>query len=162
MAVSYRLLAPRVVQLASHTASKPRSVGHIPQLSSKTRIPRLRRPIQTRIVVPLNVRFASTSQQVAGDGRSLIVRTKNILLGTTIGLVLVFGYYYVTDTRAGVHQWLFVPSLRWVYEDAEEAHEVGVKALKGLYAFGTHPRERGNPDGAGDLQVEVRWICQAF
>lgn len=113
-------------------------------------------------MVPLNVRFASTSQELAGDPRSLISRAKNVLLGTTIGLVLIFGYYYITDTRAGVHQWVIVPSLRWIYEDAEEAHEVGVKALKGLYGFGVHPRERGNPDGAGDLQVEVRWICQPF
>ena len=43
-------------------------------------------------------------------------------------------------------------------DDAEEAHEVGIKALKGLYDFGLHPREKGNPDGLGDLQVEVRWI----
>ena len=61
----------------------------------------------------------------------------------------------------GVHQWLVIPSLRWVYDDAEEAHEIGVKALKGLYGFGLYPRERGNLDGAGDLQVEVRWIWQA-
>lgn len=27
--------------------------------------------------------------------------------------------------------------------------------LKGLYRFGLHPRERGRPDDAGDLSVEV-------
>ena len=99
---------------------------------------------------------------MVGDARSLVTRIKNLLLGTTIGLILVFGYYYITDTRAGVHQWLFVPSLRMLYDDAEEAHEAGVKALKGLYGFGVHPRERGNPDGAGDLQVEVGYIYRAI
>lgn len=49
-----------------------------------------------------------------------------------------------------------VPSLRWIYDDAEEAHEAGTKALKALYEFGLHPRERGNADSAGDLEVEVR------
>lgn len=70
-------------------------------------------------------------------------------------MFLVFGYYYVTDTRAGIHQWVVVPSLRWIYDDAEDAHEAGTRALKGLYEFGIHPRERGNPDKEGDLEVEV-------
>ena len=61
----------------------------------------------------------------------------------------------MTDTRAGIHQWVVVPSLRWIYDDAEEAHEAGTKALKALHKFGIHPRERGKPDDAGDLQVEV-------
>ena len=76
-------------------------------------------------------------------------------LGTLIGLSLALAYYYVTDTRAGIHQWVVVPSLRWIYDDAEDAHEAGTKALKGLYEFGIHPRERGKPDSSGDLKVEV-------
>lgn len=102
-----------------------------------------------------NARFASTSQEFATDARSLATRLKNLLLGTSIGLLFAFGYYYVTDTRASVHQWLVVPSLRWIYEDAEEAHEAGTKALKTLYELGLHPRERGNLDCAGNLGVEV-------
>lgn len=102
-----------------------------------------------------NARFASTSQEVATDARSLATRLKNVLLGTSIGLLFAFGYYYVTDTRASVHQWLVVPSLRWIYDDAEEAHEAGTKALKALHDFGLHPRERGNVDSAGNLAVEV-------
>lgn len=80
---------------------------------------------------------------------------KNLLLGTGFGLLVAFGYYYITDTRASVHQWLVVPSLRWIYDDAEEAHEAGTKALKTLYEFGLHPRERGNLDSAGNFAVEV-------
>jgi dihydroorotate dehydrogenase len=70
-------------------------------------------------------------------------------------LALGFGYLYITDTRASFHQWLVVPALRMIYSDAEEAHHAGTAVLKGLYSFGLNPRERGNPDGAGDLHVEI-------
>jgi len=59
------------------------------------------------------------------------------------------------DTRASVHQFIVVPSLRWIYPDAEEAHEVSTKLLKTLYSYGLSPRERGNADARGDLSVEV-------
>jgi len=101
-------------------------------------------------------RYASTTTAAGlAESRSLVTRLKNLFYGTSIALFLVFGYYYVTDTRAGVHQWVVVPSLSWLYDDAEDAHEAGTKALKGLYEFGIHPRERGDPDKAGDLKVEV-------
>ena len=119
----------------------------------------------TRTVVPklspfqpsrASVRYASTATVTAGaESRSLVARLKNLFYGTSIALFLVFGYYYVTDTRAGIHQWLVVPSLRWIYADAEDAHEAGTRALKGLYELGVHPRERGNPDKDGILKVEV-------
>lgn len=48
-----------------------------------------------------------------------------------------------------------VPSSRRIYDDAEESHEAGTKALKALYGVGLHPRERGNLDSAGNLEVEV-------
>lgn len=105
-----------------------------------------------------NARFASTSREIAADATSLVTRLKNLFLGTSFGLLVAFGYYYVTDTRASVHQWLAVPSLRWIYDDAEEAHEAGTKALKALYEFGLYPRERGKGDAAGDLEVEVRCL----
>ena len=102
----------------------------------------------------LIARPASTSS-VLSETRSFGTRTTNLVLGTVIGLSLVFGYYYLTDTRAGIHQWVAVPSLRWIYDDAEDAHVAGIKALKGLYKFGIHPRERGDPDQAGDLEIKV-------
>jgi len=98
---------------------------------------------------------ASTSQAAASEARSIVTRIKNILLGTSAGLILWLGYLYVTDVRAGIHQWAVVPSLRWIYDDAEEAHEAGTESLKGLYAWGLHPRERGGFDKKGDLSVEV-------
>ncbi|KAK5154359.1 hypothetical protein LTR04_006041 [Oleoguttula sp. CCFEE 6159] len=106
--------------------------------------------------LPAGTRFASTSTQgVVRDSNALVTRLRNLFLGTSIGLFLTFTYLYVTDTRAGVHQWLVVPSLRWLYADAEEAHEAGTRFLKALHSFGVHPRERGDPDVAGDLRVEV-------
>ncbi len=104
------------------------------------------------------LRSASTSSVVGSDSRSVATRLKNFVLGTSIALILTFGYYYVTDTRAGVHQWIVVPSLRWFYDEAEDAHEAGTRALKLLHSFGIHPRERGSPDEAGDLKVEVHEI----
>lgn len=105
-----------------------------------------------------SVRFASTTQEAATGVESSMRLVKNFFLGTSIGIIFVFGYYYITDTRASVHQWLVVPSLRWFYEDAEEAHKTGTKSLKAIYRLGLHPRERENLDSAGDLEVEVSKI----
>ncbi|KAK6596625.1 dihydroorotate dehydrogenase [Botrytis cinerea] len=99
-------------------------------------------------------RFVSTSTETS----PVLTRSKNLLVGTSIALALGFGYLYITDSRASVHQWLVVPALRAIYPDAEDAHHVGTKALKTLYSFGLHPRDRsfrqGNTDKA-DLSVEV-------
>jgi dihydroorotate dehydrogenase len=102
-------------------------------------------------------RSASTAA-TAADARSLVTRLKNLLFGTSIFLFGAFGYLYITDTRAGVHQWLAVPMLRWIYPDAEDAHHAGTATLKALYSFGIHPRERNSKaqDAKGaDLSVEV-------
>lgn len=102
---------------------------------------------------PTHIRHASTTPPTTADASSLVIRLKNFFLGTTISLALLFGYLYITDVRAGIHQWAVVPSLRWIYDDAEEAHEVGTASLKGLYKWGLHPRERGNVPQ--NLEVEV-------
>ncbi|GAM88850.1 hypothetical protein ANO11243_068840 [Dothideomycetidae sp. 11243] len=94
-------------------------------------------------------------QEVIGDARSAVTRLKNLFFGTSIILGLSFTYLYVSDTRASIHEWLVVPILRATVSDAEEAHKVGNQALKGLYSFGLHPRERGDVDAKGDLKVEV-------
>lgn len=98
---------------------------------------------------------APTSQKVVTTAGSLVRRVKNTFLGTGIGILLFFGYYYITDTRATAHQWLVPPTLRWIYQDAEEAHHAGTNLLKTLYGFGLHPRERESVDALGDLEVEV-------
>jgi hypothetical protein len=96
------------------------------------------RPLAPRTTLQSS-RSASTA---AADARSLVTRLKNLLFGSSIFLFGAFSYLYITDTRAGVHQWLAVPALRWVYPDAEDAHHAGTKTLKALYSFGLHPRER--------------------
>ncbi|KAL8832042.1 MAG: hypothetical protein Q9170_005039 [Blastenia crenularia] len=112
-------------------------------------------PLKSRL------RFASTTAAVAAstspaqDARSLFTRIKNLLLGSTIGLTLILGYFYITDTRASIHEFVVIPCLRYFYPDAEDAHEFGNRALKALGSFGLHPRERGNPDAKGDLAIEV-------
>lgn len=102
-----------------------------------------------------SARQASTASETAANARSAGTRTKNFLYGSALTFALSFGYLYATDTRAGVHEWLVVPTLRLLYPDAEDAHHAGTAILKALYSFGLHPRERGSPDAAGDLEVEV-------
>jgi dihydroorotate dehydrogenase len=114
---------------------------------------------QYRPIVPRATLQSSRSASTAAtaDARSLVTRLKNLLFGTSIFLSGAFAYLYLTDTRAGVHQWLAVPALRWIYPDAEDAHHAGTRTLKALYAFGLHPRERASQAQSqdADLSVEV-------
>lgn len=51
-----------------------------------------------------------------------------------------------------------MPAIRWLYPDAEDAHHIGTEALKTLYSFGLHPRERISKSGEAkntDLSVVV-------
>ena len=101
-------------------------------------------------------RYNSTStSEVATDARSFATRTKNFIYGTSLVLALSFGYLYATDTRSSYHEWLTVPALRLIFPDAEDAHKAGTSALQTMWRFGVHPRERGDPDADGELQVEV-------
>lgn len=106
------------------------------------------RPRRLAAQSPNNLRHASSNTSPARSLPSLLYGTA-FLLGS--GLV----YLYITDTRASIHRWLVVPVLRLLYGDAEDAHRAGNSALKFLWQFGLYPRERGDPDRAGDLQVEV-------
>lgn len=98
---------------------------------------------------------APTSQKLATSAGRLMRHVKNIFVGTGTGILLLFGYYYITDTRATAHQWLVPPALRWIYMDAEEAHHAGTRFLKTLYGFGLHPRERESSDALSSLELEV-------
>jgi dihydroorotate dehydrogenase len=97
-----------------------------------------------------NVRHASTS-----SGSTVGSKIVNFFYGTTLVLGLGIIYVYVTDTRSSVHKWVVIPILRQAYPDPEDAHYVGNKALRALWDFGLHPRERGDPDAVQDLAVEV-------
>jgi dihydroorotate dehydrogenase len=125
------------------------SAAQMRSLRIRPSVPRLR-PSQRPFVHP--TRQASTA---ATDARSAATRTKNFVYGTALTLALSFGYLYVTDTRSSLHEWLIVPAVRQLYPDGEDAHHAGTKIVKALHSFGLNPRERGNPDAAGDLAVEV-------
>jgi dihydroorotate dehydrogenase len=101
-------------------------------------------------------RHATIDANIAAtNARSAGTRTKNLVYGTILALGSTFGYLYVTDTRASIHEWLIVPALRQIYPDGEEAHHAGTHMLKVLHSFGMNPRERGVADSRGDLAVEV-------
>lgn len=91
---------------------------------------------------------------------SLLTRLRTVLYSSALSLTLLLGYFYLTDTRSAIHQ-LTPNLLRYTYDDAEDAHEVGNKWLRVLYKFGLHPRERnaGSIERGGkadsDLSVEV-------
>lgn len=52
----------------------------------------------------LDPRYASTSTNPTVPPQHPATRFKNVLLGTTISVFVIFGYLYVTDTRAGMFQ----------------------------------------------------------
>ncbi|ETN47026.1 dihydroorotate dehydrogenase (fumarate) [Cyphellophora europaea CBS 101466] len=111
------------------------------------------RPLSLRsqnLPTKLNVRHASSTRETSATSRLV-----NFFYGTTLIFGLGIVYFYVTDTRASVHKWIAIPVLRYVYPDPEEAHHAGNRALKALWDIGLHPRERGDPDAAQDLAVEV-------
>ncbi|KAG9239923.1 hypothetical protein BJ878DRAFT_529534 [Calycina marina] len=100
-------------------------------------------------------RLASTTASAASDARSLARRLKILLYGTSLSLAAVFGYLYMTDTRASIHQWATVPLIRYLFPDAEDAHHFGTTALRTLYGFGLNPRERTRKDSKTDIGVIV-------
>ena len=118
-----------------------------PAFSSRGVLTRPRHPFRP----PLS-RHASTA---VAESTSLVYRLRNFFYGSTLVLGFSLIYLYLTDTRASAHKWLVIPALRLVYRDPEDAHEAGNAALKGLYQFGLHPRERGDLDRKRDLAVEV-------
>lgn len=126
--------------------------------------PHLLQQQQQRSALPrTSVRNASTAETSSEQP----VKTKatgsngfrNALLRTSLAVVVVGGYFYLTDTRASVHRYVVVPLIRWLYPDAEDAHHAGVAALKKLYNLGLHPRERDGPDKDGSLSTEVLFSC---
>ncbi|KAI9367563.1 hypothetical protein BJX61DRAFT_293675 [Aspergillus egyptiacus] len=129
------------------------------------------RPLCRRLSKPVGLRYASDTAAAAGAeakatasaaaetakeaprkaGRGL----RRTVYGTSLALTLLVGYVYGTDTRASVHRYGVVPLIRALYPDAEDAHHIGVDALRTLYQYGLHPRERGDLDGDGALETEV-------
>ncbi|KAI0888596.1 FMN-linked oxidoreductase [Annulohypoxylon maeteangense] len=112
-------------------------------LSASKRIPSYLRP---RIAT----RHASTST----DSQP-ISRLRPWLYATTIAATGYVVYVYTTDTRAFVHRYVVPPMLRFVFPDAEEAHNAAVSSMKNLYNLGLHPRERASAKGTPELAIPV-------
>ena len=118
-------------------------------LSLRTR-PLRQRPSSPRCAHQIPRRYASTN--VAAPS----TRIRNFIYGSGLILAFSYGYLYITDTRASIHQWLLVPTLRLLHSDPEEAHHAGIRYIKALYDFNLHPRERSKQDQAAqDLTIEV-------
>ncbi|KAH8603172.1 hypothetical protein B0O99DRAFT_498986 [Bisporella sp. PMI_857] len=103
----------------------------------------------------LRVARNSSTASTTSDARSLVVRLKNILYGSSISLLAIFTYLYATDTRASAHQWLVVPLLRTIFPDAEDAHHFGTRALRTLYSLNLNPRERNTEETDKNIGVTV-------
>ncbi|KAK3294202.1 uncharacterized protein B0H64DRAFT_400115 [Chaetomium fimeti] len=86
---------------------------------------------------------------------------RNVFVTTVLATLGTITYYYATDTRASLHQWLVPRLIRVFFPDAEDAHHAGTAALKTLYSLGLHPRERppfpedADSTGANPLAVTV-------
>ena len=111
-------------------------------------------PVQTQWRYSRHRRYMSAWHKFISNRRPSTKSLKSFAVGAAFGGLLFFGKYYLTDTRAGVHRWLAVPALRWIYDDAEKAHEAGVKILKTLYDLDMHPRERVK-ERTGEFGVEL-------
>ena len=61
----------------------------------------------------------------------------------------------MTDTRSSIHQYVAVPAIRYLFPDAEDAHHFGTAALKAMYTFGIHPRERKGRAAKEQTETDV-------
>ncbi|KAL4897884.1 hypothetical protein BDV59DRAFT_51623 [Aspergillus ambiguus] len=130
-------------------------------------VPSLRYCARPAVVPKRSALISSTALRYASDKASETAEVvkevpkkagggfKRTVVGTSLALAMLVGYVYATDTRASIHRYGVVPLIRLLYPDAEDAHHVGVDAMKMLYKYGLHPRERGDPDADGALSTEI-------
>ncbi|KAI8946833.1 hypothetical protein F4801DRAFT_563089 [Xylaria longipes] len=99
---------------------------------------------------------ASSTSSTTGPSLASQLRTAAFVTGVALSGVAV--YIYTTDTRAFFHRYVVPPLLRFVYPDAEEAHNAAVSSMKNLYNLNLHPRERASVlsvNGGPDISVSV-------
>ena len=104
--------------------------------------------------MPRNLNLPRNASSTS-SGPKAPTNLRDLTISASVILAAIFGFFYLTDTRSAVHRYVIVPIIRFTYPDAEDAHHFGNSALKALYQFGLHPRERSNSDLAGDLAVSV-------
>ncbi|KAI1100473.1 FMN-linked oxidoreductase [Jackrogersella minutella] len=105
----------------------------------------------TQLRSRITTRYASTSSTDSLP----VSRLKTVLYAVSITATGYVAYIYTTDTRAFVHRYVVPPLLRFIYSDAEDAHNAAVSSMKTLYNLGLHPRERSSFDGAPDISISV-------
>ncbi|KAI0016379.1 FMN-linked oxidoreductase [Xylariomycetidae sp. FL0641] len=95
----------------------------------------------------------TTSSSTPPSGSPL----KTYLYATSLAITGYATYVYATDTRSFVHRYVVPPLLRFVYPDAEEAHNAAVSSMQKLWELGLHPRERASSSLASgpDLSTTV-------
>ncbi|KAI0892695.1 FMN-linked oxidoreductase [Annulohypoxylon nitens] len=107
-----------------------------------------------RISSHLRPQIATRHASTSTDSQP-VSRLRPWLYATTIAANGYLVYVYTTDTRAFVHRYVVPPLLRFVYPDAEEAHNAAVSSMKNLYSLGLHPRERASASGTPELSISV-------
>ncbi|KAK0761419.1 hypothetical protein N5P37_006369 [Trichoderma harzianum] len=112
-------------------------------------VPRSTCPSQNSLRTSVPRRYNSSSAGSSGGG------FKVAAYSTALAAALYASYYYTTDTRAFVHRYVVPPLLRTVVPDAEDAHHLGVSALKLLYEVGLNPRERDAAANSSSLSATV-------
>jgi len=79
----------------------------------------------------------------------IYLRVRNLALGLVTISIATFSIVYVLDARSAIHRYVFMPALRLITPDPEDAHRIAVLALK----CGLHPKD-SKPDGP-QLAVNV-------
>ncbi|KAI0477978.1 hypothetical protein F4859DRAFT_503915 [Xylaria cf. heliscus] len=98
----------------------------------------------------ISQRASSTSSTSSTTGPSLPSQARVAAFLTGLAFSGVAVYIYTTDTRAFFHRYVVPPLLRFIYPDAEDAHNAAVSSMKNLYTIGLHPRERASVRTAND------------
>ncbi|KAK1755435.1 hypothetical protein QBC47DRAFT_422696 [Echria macrotheca] len=129
--------------LSAGLSSKPLLIMASPYFRARQAFSTTIRPLVTPKRLPyIPRRHASTAPP---SSSRLLTYTKTV----GVALSLFAAYYIATDTRAStIHQYIIPRLIRLIYPDAEDAHHAGTAALKTLYAFGLHPRERPSPSAS--------------
>ena len=125
----------------------PRILSQQPKIPRKLhsggRISAFEKPVRSR----RSLHNAAVTTQPSGSSREILIlqassRPRRYLLTASTIILLGLSYFYVTDTRSSIHQYITPPLLRLVYPDAEDAHHAGVSFLQILSSYGLAPRER--------------------
>ncbi|KAI1798614.1 FMN-linked oxidoreductase [Daldinia bambusicola] len=132
---------------SSHRIARRFLSSPVNPLSSSSIRP-LRSPVHLRPRVATRNASTTTNSLPAS-------RLKTAFYATSLAVSGYVVYVYSTDTRAFFHRYVVPPALRFLYPDAEQAHDISVSAMKTLYEIGLHPRERSSSSVAAGPDITV-------